>query len=164
MQQAGFTPAYEAPDELALTLTEADRRLGALLASDAFRGLGGSPIGPMFFPTLILIGLAVVTGAILLTREREGAAPAADDVALAVPGGARRFAEVLAWIAAYVALAETLGFVVTASALLVAYLLLLRTRASVAVPLTVLLVPAGLPPVRGRAARPAAARSPGLVT
>ena len=47
----------------------------------------------------------------------------------------------LAWIAAYLALAETLGFVVTASALLVAYLLLLRTRASVAVPLTVLLVP-----------------------
>ncbi|HEY8232970.1 MAG TPA: tripartite tricarboxylate transporter substrate-binding protein [Vicinamibacteria bacterium] len=141
MRQAGFTPAYEAPDELALTLTEADRHLGSLLASDAFRGLGGSPIGPMFFPTLILIGLAVVTGAILLTRERAGAAPAGDDVALAAPGGARRFAEVLAWIAAYMALAETLGFVVTASALLVAYLLLLRTRASVAVPLSVLLVP-----------------------
>jgi putative tricarboxylic transport membrane protein len=56
-------------------------------------------------------------------------------------GAAWRFAEVLIWIALYIALAETLGFVVTASALLLAYLLRLGTRLAIAAPLTLLLVP-----------------------
>jgi putative tricarboxylic transport membrane protein len=59
-----------------------------------------------------------------------------------MPGAAWRFAEVLIWIALYVAFAETLGFIVTAGVLLLVYLLRLGTRPAVAAPLSILLVPA----------------------
>ena len=59
-----------------------------------------------------------------------------------IPGAAWRFTEVLIWIALYVALAETLGFIVTAGTLLLVHLIRLGTRPAVAVPLALLLVPA----------------------
>jgi Tripartite tricarboxylate transporter TctB family len=58
-----------------------------------------------------------------------------------MPGAAWRFAEVLIWIALYVAFAETLGFIVTAGVLLLLYLLRLGTRPAVAAPLSLVLVP-----------------------
>ena len=58
------------------------------------------------------------------------------------PGAAWRFAEVLIWIALYLALAETLGFVLTAGVLLLAYLMRLGTRPLTAATITLLLVPA----------------------
>jgi hypothetical protein len=45
------------------------------------------------------------------------------------------------WVALYLALAETLGFIVTAALLLLAYLVRLGTRPAVAVPVTLVLVP-----------------------
>ncbi len=138
MLSAGFTPGYQDPDEFALTLAQADQRLGGLLASDAFRGLATKQLGPMFFPGLLLGALALSSAALFAAKgvqHEPGEAPAP-------PGAAWRFAEVVLWILLYLALAETLGFVITAGALLLAHLLRLGTRAAVAVPLAVLLVPA----------------------
>jgi putative tricarboxylic transport membrane protein len=58
-----------------------------------------------------------------------------------MPGAAWRFAEVLLWIVLYVALAETLGFIVTAGVLLLVYLIRLGTRPVIAAPLALLLIP-----------------------
>jgi tripartite-type tricarboxylate transporter receptor subunit TctC len=140
MRRAGFTPAYEDPAQLAATLERTDRRLGSLLQSEAFRGLEAKQFGPMFFPALLGIALGLVTVALVVTRRHgrlETPSPAA-----AFPGAGWRFAEVLIGIGLYLALAETLGFVLTAGALLLLHLLRLGTRAAVAVPLTLLLVPA----------------------
>jgi len=140
LRQGGFTPAYEDPATFAATLSETDRRLGALLSSEAFRGLETARFGPMFFPRLLIGALAIVSVALLLnwrrgvkTEPRERIAP--------LPGAAWRSAEVLIWIGLYLALAETLGFIVTATVLLLIYLVRLGTRPRVAVPLALTLVP-----------------------
>jgi hypothetical protein len=139
MRRAGFTSAYEDPAQFAATLDETDRRLGALLHSPAFRGLEAKQFGPMFFPAVLLAALALVSGALLVTRRKE---PAAERAAPAPPGAVWRMAEVVISILLYLALAETLGFIVTAGALLVVHLLRLGTRPAVAVPLALVLVPA----------------------
>ena len=141
MLQAGFTPAYEDPAQFAATLTETDQRLGALLRSEAFQGLATTRFGPMFFPSILFGALAIVFGALLVLRPGR---PIDSDVAdrpAATPGATRRFVEVIIWIVLYVLLAEQLGFLLTAGVLLLAYLLWLGTRAAVAVPVAVILVP-----------------------
>lgn len=144
MRRSGFTPAYEDPAQLAATLAETDRRLGALLRSDAFRGLEVKQFGPMFFPAVLAGALVLVALALLATRRGRVAAdqPAEPTAAAAPPGATWRFAEVLIWIALYIAFAETLGFVLTAGVLLLAHLLRLGTRPAVAAALALVLVPA----------------------
>lgn len=166
MRRSGFTPAHEDPAQFRATLERTDQRLGALLTSAAFRGLAKTQFGPMFFPGLLLGALALVSAALIISARRGRARPARafaapkrlkwlrprrragqgrplrEATAAAPAGSAWRFAEVLIWIALYVVLAETLGFVVTAGALLFSYLLRLGTRVAIAAPLTLLLVPA----------------------
>ena len=125
-----------------MTLAQTDERLGALLTSEAFRGLETTRFGPMFFPGILFAALALVSGALLFARRGRSADREPRDATRLAPGAAWRSAEVLIWIALYLALAETLGFVLTAAVLLLAYLLRLGTRPRVAAPLTLALVPA----------------------
>ncbi len=142
MRRGGFTAAYEDPKQFAATLAGTDERLGALLTSEAFRGLETSRFGPMFFPTLIIGALVLVVGALWFTRGGRTADDESHEPVSLPPGAAWRSAEVLIWIALYLTLAEVLGFVLTAGFLLLAYLVRLGTRPRVAAPLTVALVPA----------------------
>jgi tripartite-type tricarboxylate transporter receptor subunit TctC len=144
MQAAGFTPAYQDPAQFAASLEETDHRLGALLHSDAFRGLAAKQFGPMFFPGLLAAALALVLLGIVLTRRGRAASSGAAAAAIvaAPPGAAWRFAEVVLWVVLYIAFAERIGFILTAGVLLLVHLLRLGTRAKVAIPLAVLLVPA----------------------
>jgi tripartite-type tricarboxylate transporter receptor subunit TctC len=139
LSKAGFTPAYEDPARFALTLQETDARLGALLRSDAFAGLAFKQIGPMFFPGVLAVALAGVTVALVVARRRQSAPMAGASPTVATVW---RFVEPLLWIAVYLALAERLGFLLTAGALLLAYLVRLGTRPGVAVAVTVVVVPA----------------------
>jgi tripartite-type tricarboxylate transporter receptor subunit TctC len=141
MRTAGFTPSYEDPAQFAATLARTDEQLGTLLMSEAFRDLGTSRFGPLFFPGLLIGMLALVSGALLVLRPRAVDRAPGERMPV-MPGAAWRFAEVLIWIALYVAFAETLGFIVTAGVLLLVYLLRLGTRPAVAAPLSILLVPA----------------------
>jgi tripartite-type tricarboxylate transporter receptor subunit TctC len=142
MQRSGFTPVYEDPPQFTASLVEIDDRLGGLLNSEAFRGLAVKQFGAMFFPGLLAGALGLVLIGIAATSRRKPPTADAEPEAAAVPPGAAwRFAEVVLWVVAYIALAETLGFIVTAGVLLLAYLLRLGTRAKVAVPLAVILVP-----------------------
>jgi hypothetical protein len=142
MRRGGFTPSYEDPAQFAVTLAGTDARLGALLTSEAFRGLESTRFGPMFFPGLLMGALALVSGILLFNHRRRAPDAEAHEAAQLPPGAAWRAAEVLIWVALYLALAETLGFVLTAAILLLAYLLRLGTRALIAAPLTLALVPA----------------------
>lgn len=141
MRRGGFTSSYEDPAQFARTLEATDERLGALLTSEAFRGLETTRFGPMFFPGLLIAALALVSGALLLTRRGRAADRDPREPVAVGPNASWRSAEVLLWIAVYLALAETLGFVLTAAMLLLVYLLRLGTRPRVAAPLTLALVP-----------------------
>jgi putative tricarboxylic transport membrane protein len=136
MLRSGFTPSYEDPAQFAVNLAETDKRLGTLLASEAFKGLETARFGPMFFPGLLIGALALVTTA-LVVGARTPITPHATPGTFAT----WRFVEVLIWIALYLLLAETLGFVITATALLLAYLVSLGTRPAIATPLVLLIVP-----------------------
>jgi tripartite-type tricarboxylate transporter receptor subunit TctC len=142
MSRAGFTPAYEPPAQLAGTLEETDARLGALLRSGAFEGLTAKQIGPMFFPSLLVTGLVGVTVALFLASHVQSGAKAENDRMGKAPRVTWRLAEPLLWIALYIAIAERAGFLLTAGTLLLMYLLRMGTRVRIAVPLTLILVPA----------------------
>jgi hypothetical protein len=142
MAVSGFTPVYEDPARFRVSLEEIDRRLGGLLQSEAFRGLAAKQFGPMFFPAVLAGALVLVTLGIMVSgRKTLRSTPSGEAAAAAPPGAAWRFAEVLAWVVLYIALAETVGFIVTAGALLLIHLLRLGTRPRVAVPLAALLTP-----------------------
>jgi tripartite-type tricarboxylate transporter receptor subunit TctC len=138
MATGGFTPAYEEPAELVRTLEQTDGRLGALLRSDAFARLDAARVGPMFFPRLLLAALAGVTLA-LLALSRAGGGSGGTNRSAISPW---RFLEPLLWIGLYIAIAEWAGFLLTAGALLLTYLMRLGTRLRIAMPLTLVLVPA----------------------
>jgi tripartite-type tricarboxylate transporter receptor subunit TctC len=142
LARSGFTAVYEDPARFTVSLQEIDDRLGALLRSEALRGLTAKRFGPMFFPAALAGALALVTLGIALGSRRHRPAADAREAAAAPPGAGWRFAEVLLFVAVYIALAETAGFILTAGLLLLAHLLRLGTRAAVAVPLASLLVPA----------------------
>jgi hypothetical protein len=143
MARSGFTPVYEDPARFRVSLQEIDDRLGALLLSDALRGLTVKRFGPMFFPAalagalaLVMLGMAVGSRRPRTAAEPDAAVPATP------PGAARRFMEVLLFVVLYIALAETAGFILTAAVLLFVHLLRLGTRPAVAVALALTLVPA----------------------
>ena len=141
---AGFTPEYEDSAEFAATLLQADERLGELLRTPSFAGLGSQQIGAMFFPAFLAVALAgVVVGLAFAGRGGNGHEGAADDQDAhdAGPVALWRFAEPLLWIALYVLLAEWGGFLLVTSALLLLYLTRLGTRLSVAAAITVVVVP-----------------------
>ena len=84
----------------------------------------------------------VVIGLLVTSRFQRREAPAPDDETPSPPGAAWRFVEPLLWIALYVLLAEWLGFLLTAGALLLVYLVRLGTRPRIAFPIALLIVPA----------------------
>jgi tripartite-type tricarboxylate transporter receptor subunit TctC len=135
MLKAGFTPTYEEPARFASTLQQTDDRLGALLRSEAFAGLAFKQIGPMTFPALLGAALAFVTIALVASRSKRAVA--------ATPATVDRpfFETTLIWIGLYVALAERLGFLLTAGALVFAYAVRLGTRPRIAGAVTIILVP-----------------------
>jgi tripartite-type tricarboxylate transporter receptor subunit TctC len=141
---AGFTPAYEDSTEFAATLQETDERLGELLRSPSFAGLGSQQIGAMFFPGFLAVALAgVLLRLAFAGRGGNGQGRAVDDADApdAGPVSIWRFLEPLLWIGLYVLLAEWAGFLLVTSALLLLYLTRLGTRLSVAAAITVVVVP-----------------------
>jgi len=138
MRSAGFNWSFQGPDEFRGSLDRMDRQFGELLTSDAFRSMGKRHVGPMFFPALLaVVGAAALIG--LLTsgglKTKEGAA--------GIPRqGMLRLIEALAWVAAYIVLAEWTGFILTAGVLLLLMMARMGARWPVALTVCVLLVPA----------------------
>ena len=138
MRAAGFNPAAEPLDQFGETLARLDDQFGAILTSEAFRSVRTTRFGPMLFPTILggllalsLVGLLATGG----LRRTEGLARITRD-------GLVRVALVVAWVLLYLALAEWVGFILTAAVLLFALMWRLDARLSVAAVVTVVLVPA----------------------
>lgn len=147
MQQRGFNNHWRQSDDFREFLARNDESLGALLHSDAFTNLAEGAIGPYDFP-ILLVGLlfVLIAAQLVVTLQKDSTAdPTLQPHELA--GNANRrdsiinVAAGLAAVAAYLLLAEIVGFVILASAILFLLLWRLGTKPLVSIAITVLLVP-----------------------
>ncbi len=125
MTQQGFDVAIQGPEEFRQTMAADDEKFKRLLRESL-----GSEIdipGPWFFPALLLGGLVII------------------GLALAMHGvpasGQARIAEVLGAVVFYFLLADSLGFLITASAVALYLLKRLGNTWALSVAVTVLVVP-----------------------
>ncbi len=136
MRDAGFNVTWQPPDEFAATMASVDEQLGKLLTSPAMQSMQKSRFGPMFFPGV----LAALGGVILLALIATGQLKRSTDTSPLSSRDLIRLAEIALWVAAYLVLAETVGFVLTAGVLLVLLLFRLGNRWFVSVPVGVAVV------------------------
>ena len=125
MDQRGFDASWERPAEFSKTLATFDRELGKLLTSPEFQAMNDEKIPAMGFPSIIGAGLAVCLGAYLVasivTRRRR--ATKSSRRPPVEPGRWLMAAELVGSVVIYVLIADHLGFVVTAGALLLVLLI-----------------------------------------
>jgi putative tricarboxylic transport membrane protein len=106
-------------------LADTDAQFGTILQLPEFAPVSSGRIGPMHFPSLLFVLLAVLVP-VVVWQEARGlpatVAPASEDGTATTDGaggsGLTNLAAVLAAVAVYMLLAETLGFVLTAGVLL----------------------------------------------
>jgi tripartite-type tricarboxylate transporter receptor subunit TctC len=122
MQQAGFNPAALSPEKFAAFLAVNDAQMGAILTSEAFKGVESPPVGPMAFP--YLIGALLLVNFLALALAGKFRKPR--DLEPVTTSGAGRILLVIGAVLAYMLLAEWLGFVLTMA--LLVFVLLWRFR------------------------------------
>jgi tripartite-type tricarboxylate transporter receptor subunit TctC len=126
----GFDDTWRSEPEFVAFLDEQDDKFGALLTSPAMRSVGRDPFPAWAFPSIVggLLGMTLV--ALAVQRLLHGQ-PADEAAALPWPPSRRgivNFLAVLGSMLGYLLLAETLGFVLTGTALLFLLLWLFGTR------------------------------------
>lgn len=136
MTAGGFNWAFEGPSEFGQTLTRLDASFGALLTSDAFRDMGDEIVGPMAFPA-ILGGLGLIVFVTLLASGGLRKTASSDTFSWR---GARRVSVILAAILLYLLVAESLGFVLTAFAIVAFLMWHLAVRWPVALMVSLVIV------------------------
>lgn len=137
MGNGGFDVTWQPPEEFAATMKDVDAELGNQLTSEAFKSLLRAEYGPMFFPAVLAVLLLLVLAGLLAT----GGLRRAPDIVPITRQGLVRSAEIVAWVLAYLILAEWAGFVVTAAVLLALLVWRLGTRWPVATALSLAIVP-----------------------
>ncbi|MBN1443821.1 MAG: tripartite tricarboxylate transporter substrate binding protein [Planctomycetes bacterium] len=143
LRREWYDTSWEPPDAFRRRLERTDETLGRLLRSEAFASLRRSPVRPYAFP-LILLGLLAVSLALLAVsrgRASPEARAALASLSAATRSGWIHFAEVLAAVALYALLAESIGFVLTAGAILLVLLVRLGNRWRTSLAVSVLMVP-----------------------
>lgn len=141
MANEGFTLIWAPPEEFARSLERVDRELGTLLTSPEFARLDEGPFEPMDFPRLLFVALAVLLAAALFQGRSEERLPGMPAEGPASRRGLLYFATLPLSVTAYVLLAETLGFVLTAGGILLLLLVALGTRLATSLLVTLVLVP-----------------------
>ncbi|HLV02231.1 MAG TPA: tripartite tricarboxylate transporter substrate-binding protein [Acidobacteriota bacterium] len=138
MLSQGFNAEWLGPVEFKQMLAENNRILGELLTRDEFISLRErEPLRPMIFPIIILSGLAL-TLMILVARDRTQTSSAAP---VAIERNWIHFVEGIMMIILFVAMVETVGFLLTGSLLLSALIWRLGGRPRVALTVAVIIVP-----------------------
>lgn len=138
LRTAGFGAEYLAAGAFASELAGSDRQFGEMFSSAALQSVKHPAFDAMVFPALLGGGGFLVLAVLLLSgglRQSAGAAPV-------TRAGLGRVALVPLWIALYLVLADTVGFLLVAAGLTLGMFVLLRVRTSVAAGVTVVLVPA----------------------
>jgi tripartite-type tricarboxylate transporter receptor subunit TctC len=137
MENTGFNVSPAPPDEFREIMEQFDRQMGAILTGEAFQSVRRTRYGPMIFPAVVLT-LIGVTLVILLLR---GGLRRSLEASRIDREGLLRMGLVLLFVVGYLALSGVVGYVLTASVLLLAMLLLLRVRWPVALATAAILVP-----------------------
>ncbi|MBN2309564.1 MAG: tripartite tricarboxylate transporter TctB family protein [Candidatus Hydrogenedentes bacterium] len=136
MARSGFNPAAEPADRFEASLAALDVRFGEILKSEAFQEGQAQRFGPMFFPWVLGALLAVNLIVLIAARTlRRGA-----DAERVTRQGLARIALVCGAVVAYIALAEWLGFLLTAGVLLFVLLWRFGVRWYTAAAVSVVLV------------------------
>jgi tripartite-type tricarboxylate transporter receptor subunit TctC len=126
MRTSGFDARGDGPQKFAAALATHDQEFQAILTSDAFESVRATRYGPMVFPALIGVGLAITAGTLLARRNR-AATPAADFRPAVIGAGVA-----VAWVAAFILLVEPLGFILTTFVLLALLMKYLGARVTIA--------------------------------
>ena len=124
MQNSGFVVTWQPPDQFATTMQRGDEHLGSLLTSEAMQSMQRARFGPMLFPTV----LAILGGAVFLGLIASGQLKRSSEAKPLSRSDMGRFTEIVVWVVAYVILAETVGFLLTAGPLVVLLMLRLGNR------------------------------------
>ncbi len=135
-EQAGFSPIALGPEAFADFLNENDAQMGAILTSEAFKGVESAPLGPMAFP--YLAGALLALNALFLTITGQFRKSA--QLEPLTPRGTARIALVTGVTVAYLLLAESLSFVAAMGLAVFILLWHFRVRGRVALPVAVLAV------------------------
>ncbi len=160
MANEGFNLSWQSPADFRATLAETDNQLGALLTAREFASVSTSAFTPMKFPALLFAALGLTLAMLFvssywkrffgsepvpLSAAPRGENSEADTMrtreALSREG-LLHFAEFVSAVALFAVLAETVGFILTASVLLFLLLVRMGTRVWVSALVTLLLVPA----------------------
>tara|TARA_R110002111_G_scaffold256979_3_gene324769 strand:+ start:124166 stop:125542 length:1377 start_codon:yes stop_codon:yes gene_type:complete len=140
MRAAGLSTRYRADDQFAQFLKTNDETLGKLLTSDAFRKMSSRGTGPLVFPGLLAAGMCVIFVCLAVQKKVPALAPdvSSDTV---TSRGIVNTVLVLSCVVAYLLLAEKVGFLLTAGAILFLLLWKLGTRWWMSVLITILFIP-----------------------
>lgn len=140
MLSQGFNVEWLGPEEFQQMLTENDQVLGELLTRDEFVSLRErEPFRPMTFPTIILVALGL-TLTVLVARSSLRKLPHKEETT-SLEGNWIHFFEGIMMIVIFVAVVETVGFVLTGVLLLAALIWRLGARVYVAVTVAIIFVP-----------------------
>lgn len=137
LERSGFGGAAELPVEFLRFLKTENQKYGGIFNSEAFQSVIFQRYGPMLFPYIIL-GLM---GAVILVLVFSGnlqRAEAANNITAADYG---RIALVAGSIILYLLLAEFLGFILSASVILILLLWQFEVRWPTALPVILIMVP-----------------------
>ena len=137
MRETGFNVSIAPPVEFAALMEDVDRQMGEILNGDAFRSVRTTRYGPSIFPGIVL-GLLVAVVSLLAFR---GGFRRSDEARPIDRRGLVRMGMAVGFVAAYLLLAGTFGYVLTSGLLLLGLLLGLRARWPVAALVTAVLVP-----------------------
>lgn len=139
MKREGFHLFWLGPADFASTLDRIDGQLGQLLTQPEFSGLDEGRFRPMDFPLIICGFLGLFLLIVIIKKPVEE-----DDITPVESFSSRGLVFALSLIggvAAYVLLAETVGFILTSSVIVFSLLLLYGNRIWTSALVSVLLVP-----------------------
>ncbi|QDV37108.1 tripartite tricarboxylate transporter substrate-binding protein [Tautonia plasticadhaerens] len=138
MEHTGFNVSPAPPGEFREIMEQFDRQMGDILMGEAFQSVRRTRYGPMIFPIVILALLGASLAVLLLrgSLRRDPGAPRLDRAGLA------RMGLVVLFVVSYMALAGQVGYLLSASTLLLGMLLALGVRWPVALATSAALVPA----------------------
>jgi tripartite-type tricarboxylate transporter receptor subunit TctC len=118
MEQSGFDHTFRSGAELQRFFQETDAKFGKLLTSEAMRSVNRDRYSPMAFPWLIMGLMTCMLVGLAITGIRSGEGWGWQGVPLKQPDYVGFFL-VLAAIGGYVLVAETVGFLITSTVILV---------------------------------------------
>jgi len=143
MEAQKFDHTWRDPEDFRQFLAETDRKLGELLSSEAMKSVSEDRFSPMTYPWLLLGLIAVTLVALGIVRPKETAAEDMEEESLSwTKASLINASMVIVAIVAYVMLAEWIGFIWIASAIVLVLLLRFQSGPVPSFMITAVMVPA----------------------